>query len=260
VQLAVSMSEAVSLNAIDTPGGPPTLSLNDSATAAYDANASNLSAGLLVFDYTVSAHDYTTSLAVTVFNQNGTTITDAGGNVADFATGFPFAVGIGINSFNSWKAGKIGDWSTTSNWTSGNPGPTTQATILSGGVVSSTAADNPTVGSIATSKGATLDVTGGTFTATLGTGIGVNAGAIVVGNGATITLGGMFVNSGSIALSGSTSATRLELAGVSISGGKLQTSGASARIETVSGTKNAVNGATIVSDSVVAIVSGSTLR
>jgi fibronectin-binding autotransporter adhesin len=253
------MSAAVSFNAIDAPGGPPTLSLNDSATATYDANASHLSAGLLVFDYTVSAHDYTTDLAVTAFHQNGTTIADAGGNVADFATGFPFAAGIGINSFNSWKAGKVGDWSTTSDWTSGNPGPTTQATILSGGVVSSTASDNPTVGSIATAKGATLDVTGGTFTATLGTGIDVNAGAIVVNNGATLTLGGGFVNNGSVALSGTSSPTRLELDGVSISGGKLQTSGASARIETVSGTKNAVNGATIVSGSVVAVVSASTL-
>jgi len=115
------------------------------------------------------------------------------------------------------------------------------------------------VGSIATAKGATLKVSGGTFTATLGTGIGVNAGAIVVSNGATLTLGGRFVNSGSIALGGTSSATRLELDGVSISGGKLQTSGASARIETVSGTNNALNGATIVSGSVVAVVSGSTL-
>ena len=115
------------------------------------------------------------------------------------------------------------------------------------------------MGSIATSKGATLDVTGGTFTATLGTGIDVSAGAIVVNNGATLTLGGGFVNNGSVALSGTSSPTRLELDGVGISGGKPQTSGASARIETVSGTKNAVNGATIVSGSVVAVVSASTL-
>jgi len=258
VQLAVSMGEAVLLDTIET-FRLPTLALNDGGTAFYDDNASTLSAGLLVFDYTVNAHDYTTDLKVAALNQNGVAIFDSAGNVLDVSTGFPFDVGIGINSFNNWKAGKIGDWSTTSNWTSGNPGPTTQATILSGGMVSSTAADNPTVGSIATSKGATLDVTGGTFTATLGTGIGVNAGAIVIGNGATLTLGGRFVNSGSVAISGTSSPTRLELAGVSISGGKLQTSGASARIETVSGTKNAVNGATIVSGSVVAIVSASTL-
>ena len=81
----------------------------------------------------------------------------------------------------------------------------------------------------------------------------------MVGDGATLTLGGRFVNSGSVALSGTSSPTGLELDGVSISGGKLQTSGASARIETVSGTKNAINGAAIVSGSVVAVVSGSTL-
>jgi len=72
--------------------------------------------GLLVFDYTVSAHDYTTDLKVTALNQNGAAIFDSAGNVLDVSTGFPFDVGIGINSFNSWKAGKIGDWSTTSNW------------------------------------------------------------------------------------------------------------------------------------------------
>ena len=81
----------------------------------------------------------------------------------------------------------------------------------------------------------------------------------MVGNGATLTLGGRFVNSGSVAVSGTSSPTRLELDGVGISGGKLQTSGASARIETVSGTKNAINGATIVSGLVVAVVSASTL-
>jgi hypothetical protein len=258
VQLAVSMSEAVLLNTIEA-FGLPTPALNDGGTAFYDNSASNLSAGLLVFDYTVSAHDSTTDLKVSALNQNGAAIFDSAGNVLDVSAGFPFDVGIGINSFNSWKADKIGDWSTTSNWTSGLPTSTTQATILSGGVVSSTASDEPTVGSIATAKGATLKVTGGTFAATVGIGIGVNAGAIVVGNGATLTLGGRFVNSGSVALSGTSSPTRLELDGVSISGGKLQISGASARIETVSGTNDAINGAMIVSGSVVAAVSGSTL-
>jgi hypothetical protein len=196
VQLAVSMSEAVLLDTTET-FGLPTLALNDGGTAFYDDNASDLSAGLLVFDYTVSAHDSTTDLKVNKLNQNGAAMFDSAGNVLDVSTGFPLDVGIGINSFNSWKAGKVGVWSTTSNWTSGLPTSTTQATILSGGVVSSTASDNPTVGSIATSKGGTLKVTGGTFTATLGTGIGVNAGAIVVGEGATLTLGGRFVNAGS---------------------------------------------------------------
>jgi hypothetical protein len=239
--------------------GLPTLSLNDGGTAFYDRTESDLSTGLLVFDYTVGAHESTTDLKVTALNQNGAAIFDFAGNVLDVSTGFPFDVDIGINSFNRWKAGKVADWSTTSDWTSGLPTSTTQAIILSGGVVSSTGSENPTVGSIATSKGATLVVAGGTFTATLGTGIGVNAGASLVKDGATLTLGGRFVNSGSIALSGSTGATRLELDGVAISGGKLQTSGTSALIETVSGTADAINGATIVSRSLVAVTDASTL-
>ena len=258
VQLAVSMSEAVLLDPTEAVG-VPTLLLNDGGTAFYDINASDLSAGLLVFDYKVGAHDSTTDLKVTALNQNGAAFFNSAGNVLDVATGFPFDVGIGINSFNRWKGGKVGGWSTASNWTSGIPASTTQAMILSGGVVSSTGADSPTVGSIATSKGATLVVAGGSFTATLGTGIGVNVGAIVVKDGATATLGGRFVNSGLIALSGSTSATRLELNGVVISGGKLQTSGTSALIETVSGTADAVKGATIASRSQVAVTDASTL-
>ena len=92
--------------------------------------------------------------------------------------------------------------------------------IGAGGVVSSTAADNPTIGAIVTSHGAALDVTAGTFTAALGTGTGVNSGAIVVADDATLVLGGSFRNSGSITLNGSTDPTRLEVdASLTLSGG-----------------------------------------
>ena len=76
-QLAVSMSEAVLLDTTEA-FGLPTLALNDGGTAFYDDNASDLSAGLLVFDYTVSAHDSTTDLKVTALNQNGAAIFDSG--------------------------------------------------------------------------------------------------------------------------------------------------------------------------------------
>jgi hypothetical protein len=121
---------------------------------------------------------------------------------------------------DNWKPGGTGVWSTTSNWTSGVPGSSTQAMIGAGGVVSSTAVDNPTIGAIVTSHGAALDVTAGTFTAALGTGTGVNSGAIVVADDATLVLGGTFRNSGSITLNGSTDPTRLEVdASLTLSGG-----------------------------------------
>jgi hypothetical protein len=65
---------------------------------------------------------------------------------------------------------------------------------------------------------------------------------------------------GTISVSGTTSATTLALGGVTITGpGKLATSGASARIETVSGTADAIKGGTLVSGSLLEVVSASTM-
>src|SRR5262249_21282221 len=54
VQLDIAMNAAVT---VDTAGGLPTLTLNDGATATYDANESNLAAGVLAFDYAVGSND-----------------------------------------------------------------------------------------------------------------------------------------------------------------------------------------------------------
>jgi phage tail protein X len=80
VQLDVNMSEGVT---IDTSNGSPTLTLSDGATATYDAAASNLSAGKVVFDYKVGASDSTPFLDVSSINPNGAVITDASHNAAD---------------------------------------------------------------------------------------------------------------------------------------------------------------------------------
>jgi hypothetical protein len=79
VTLTLVMNEAVTVN---TTGGSPTLSLSDSATATYDANASSPSAATLVFDYTVGATDETANLQVAQVNLNGATISDTNGNPA----------------------------------------------------------------------------------------------------------------------------------------------------------------------------------
>ena len=83
VTLTLTLNEAV---ALVTTGGAPTLTLNDGATATYDANASNLTAGKLVFDYSVASGDETPNLAVSQVNlPDSTTVQDASGNNADFS-------------------------------------------------------------------------------------------------------------------------------------------------------------------------------
>lgn len=65
-------------------------------------------------------------------------------------------------------------------------------------------------------------------------------------------------NTGSAFILGSGSAARIELAGATISGGRLQTTGANAAIEVVSGS-NAIQAGTIVSGSVVKVANGTRL-
>ena len=68
-----------------------------------------------------------------------------------------------------------------------------------------------TMNTIQTASAATLAITGGTFTATDGTGSGANAGSITVGNGATLALGGVFDDTGSVILADKGTGTALAL-------------------------------------------------
>jgi uncharacterized repeat protein (TIGR03803 family) len=79
VELTLAFNEAVTLT------GTPSLTLNDGATATYDAAATTAlhDATKFVFDYLVSASDQTPSLAVTGFAPHGATIHDLAGNAAD---------------------------------------------------------------------------------------------------------------------------------------------------------------------------------
>jgi hypothetical protein len=95
VKLTLTMNEAVVVN---TAGGSPTLTLDDAATATYDAAASDPSAGALVFDYTVAAGDQTPNLQVSAVNLNGATIDDAHGHAADLSAADDFATGLQIGA------------------------------------------------------------------------------------------------------------------------------------------------------------------
>ncbi len=83
VALTVGFNEAV-----DVTGGTPTLTLNDGASAVYDAGATALlgDSSKLVFDDLVSANDpFTPSLAVTGLVAHGATVNDLAGNHADLS-------------------------------------------------------------------------------------------------------------------------------------------------------------------------------
>ena len=115
-----------------------------------------------------------------------------------------------------------GDWNTSANWTpNGVPAAGDTAQITSGGTYTVSTTQNETIAILETAKSVTLAIgSHTTFDVTSGTGPGANAGAITVANGATIELGGTFLNSGSVALNATTSNTALQ-----VDGGALTLSG-----------------------------------
>jgi hypothetical protein len=94
LQITLVMSEG-SLT-VNTSGGSPTLTLDDGATATYDAAASNLASGTLVFDYTIGASDRDQALWIRTANLNGATITDASSNAADLTNADHQLIGVQI--------------------------------------------------------------------------------------------------------------------------------------------------------------------
>ncbi|MBR1277074.1 S-layer family protein [Bradyrhizobium sp. AUGA SZCCT0283] len=73
--------------AVHVTGGTPTLTLNDGASAVYNAAATALlgDPSKLVFDYTVATGDATEALAITGFNAQGAVVDDFAGNHANLA-------------------------------------------------------------------------------------------------------------------------------------------------------------------------------
>ncbi len=80
-----------------TVSGSPQLVLNDGAIAAYDTAASSPASGLLVFDYTVGATDYSTDLRISSVNLNGATMQDQAGHPVDLS-GAVADLGLDINA------------------------------------------------------------------------------------------------------------------------------------------------------------------
>jgi hypothetical protein len=123
----------------------------------------------------------------------------------------------------AWNNGSGGDFSDTADWSTGTiPGAVDTAAISASGIYTVTTSANETVHALTTAAGATLDITGGIFTMTAGTGTGVNAGTIEIAVTTTypleptLVVGGRLDNTGVIDDYSALNASPL---GVTIDGG-----------------------------------------
>jgi hypothetical protein len=105
-----------------------------------------------------------------------------------------------IDTMATWAAGISGTWQTAANWNPvAVPDSGYSASITAPGTYTVTDSQTTTVYSIATAAGATLDITGGTFTA-IGTGTAAsvtNAGTLSA-NGADLVIMGDVNNTGNL--------------------------------------------------------------
>jgi phospholipase/lecithinase/hemolysin len=120
-----------------------------------------------------------------------------------------------------WKHGASGPFETATNWSTNTvPGVNDDVIIGAPGTYTVTVSESHVIRSLRTASTATLAISRGTFSIVHGTGAGANAGAISVGNGAALKIGGLFDNSGQIELSSTGRTTNLIIgANVTLTGG-----------------------------------------
>jgi fibronectin-binding autotransporter adhesin len=220
--------------------------------------------------YTVSVTSAAAVAAIGIGNK-GATLSIASGATFSAANGTGIDANLGAVVAHSGATFAAGGFFANSGTVSAAGG----SVVLSGGTVG-----NSSAGTIAASGGGVVELIGATIlggalktagsgslietasgSADLISGSTIGPGALVqVSDGSTLTLAGIVRNSGTIVVAG-TDATLLLLDNVSVTGpGKLQASGTGALIETVSGTVDAISGATIASGTLVEITSASTLK
>jgi hypothetical protein len=97
VHFTLNMSEAVAIT--DDFDHPIFLGLSDGAEATYDAAASSLTTGKLVFDYTVGATDGAADLSISAVSVPfGTNVQDSHGFFADFDNALNTVVGLRVGN------------------------------------------------------------------------------------------------------------------------------------------------------------------
>jgi hypothetical protein len=153
----------------------------------------------------------------------------------------------------TWTSGVGGSWQTSSNWNPSQiPGAGDDVSISVAGTYTVTDNQTTTVSSLVTSSGATLDISGSSFTILNGTGTGANAGSIDVHDGATLDLEpSSFTNGGSINAS---TTGKLVMTGVGLAngGGQLNV-GTTSSLEL---TGSVLTGGTLTNTGTVEIKSG----
>ena len=220
--------------------------------------------------YTVSVTSAAAVAAIGIGNK-GATLSIASGATFSAASGTGIDANLGAVVVHSGATFAAGGIFTNSGTVSAAGG----SVILSGGTVG-----NSSAGTIAASGGGIVELIGATIlggalktagsgslietasgSADLISGSTIGPGALVhVSDGSTLTLAGVVRNSGTIVVAG-TDATLLLLDNISVTGpGRLQASGTGALIKTISGTVDAISGATIASGTLVEITSASTLK
>ncbi|HEY2179137.1 MAG TPA: hypothetical protein VGH15_11185 [Caulobacteraceae bacterium] len=132
-----------------------------------------------------------------------------------------------------WNAATNGDFATAANWAGGvKPGPADNAILdATGAAFAVTSSANEIVASIQTVAEATLDITGGNFDVTSGSGAGANAGLIDVAGTGRFRGGGTLHNSGTLEAN---AGGRISLAGVAVNtGGVIDAAGGSVLLQGV---------------------------
>jgi hypothetical protein len=101
-----------------------------------------------------------------------------------------------------WLYAVDGSFTNASDWSGGKVPGASDDTVLDavGAAFTVISRGDEAVHSIRLASNATLDLTGGTFATSKGTGSGQNAGIILIGAGATMITGGSVTDSGTIAL------------------------------------------------------------
>lgn len=216
--------------------------------AAYVLTAADISNGFATVETGALTPDTTYQIAARIVDQTGTP-----GRASDL-----FGITVDPSDPNpiAWATSTSGTWQTGSNWTPSEvPGQQNSVFIEKSGSYTVSNGTDATIDRIALAEGASLDLTGGTFTLLDGTALGGVAGSIEVEATAT------FIASGAVSLQSSgnislRSGATFDLISASLTGGTISNAG-SIDVSGASGFDSSA--ITNMSGGVVNIETGSTL-
>ena len=197
IPITLTFSEPVTVSGVG-----PSLTLNDGGSATYIGGSGT---NTLTFHYTVGLNDTSTGALAITGVTDGTSVTDAAGNPANFTGALSTFTGLRIDTTQAtheWLYGASGDWSNAANWVSGAvPGPSDDVLINSYGQnISVTVSQPESAGSLMVINQAIT----GNGSLTIGSGLTMS-GASITGTG-DISASSLTMNGSSIQGAGDISA------------------------------------------------------